>query len=53
MNSYQSFRCGGPIVVDRWRCNACESITRVSNGREQVEDLIVIDTIEDDLVDVM
>ena len=53
MHAYQIFRCGGPIVVDCWRCNACEAITGVSNGREEVEDLFVIHNIEDDLIDIM
>ena len=53
MHAYQIFRCGGPIFVECWRCNACEAITWVANGREEVEDLLVIHNIEDDLIDVM
>ena len=53
MHAYQIFRCDGPIFVDCWRCNACEAITWVSNGREEVEDLFVIHNIEDDLIDIM
>ena len=53
MNLHQILRGVGPISVDRWCDNACETITRIPNGGEYMEEVVVVHYIEDGLVDVV
>ena len=53
MNSHQILRGVGPISVDRWCGNVCETITQIPNSGEHMKEVVVVHYIEDDLVDVV